>query len=104
LEARAGRAGGDGARQQLEAPPLPEGYEYLALWFNDLHKRRQAGTNGPQPLGWPDLDAWARRTGREPTPWELRVLTMLDDAYFAKADPVSVPVADRAWPTPKDKH
>jgi hypothetical protein len=26
---------------------------------------------------------------------------MLDDAYFAKADPVSVPVADRAWPTPK---
>jgi hypothetical protein len=86
----------------LHAPPLPEGYAYLAQWFNELHTRRQAGPHGPQPLGWPELDAWSRQTGRTLTPWELRVLTMLDDAYFTKPDPVSVPVAEeRAWPTQK---
>lgn len=39
--------------------------------------------NGPARITWPDLDAWARLTGRNPTPWEFRVLASLDDAFFA---------------------
>lgn len=41
------------------------------------------GQWGPEALSWVDLHAWASLTGRNPTHWELRVLSRLDAAYFA---------------------
>ena len=71
------------ARQALTPPPYPTRYTYLLDWFFELHGRRGSGMNGPASLTWGDFDAWARRTGREPSPWEFRVLGALDDAFFA---------------------
>ena len=64
------------------------------------------GPHGPQPLGWSDVDAWARRTKRDPSPWECHVIQRLDDAFFfAQQGPAetAVPVAadEPAWPTKK---
>ena len=71
------------ARATLTAPPLSERVRYLWGWFLELHGRRGSGMNGPASLSWPDLDAWARRTKRDPTPWEFRAIGLIDDAFFA---------------------
>jgi hypothetical protein len=100
--------GGESAQHELVAPPLPDGFGYLVLWFNELHRRRQSGPNGPQPLVWSEIESWARQTGRTLSQWELRVLTTLDDAYFAAtfgaAAEEETPVVarvDAAWPEKK---
>jgi hypothetical protein len=56
------------------------------------------------PIPWSEIDAWARRTGRDLTPWECRVLTRLDDATFAPAETPAekaAPKVERAWPSAK---
>lgn len=101
--------GGETARAELDAPPLPEYGGYLVGWYNELAARRQSGPHGPQALSWTEIESWARQTGRHLTRWELRVLTRLDDAYFAatfgpaEAVTDAAPVArvDAAWPAPK---
>lgn len=108
LEARArGRdAGAEQARADLVPPPCPQRYAYLFDWFGELHRQRTYTEHGPTPLGWMDLDAWMRVTQRTPSPWEIRMLSALDDAFFAAQHgtsdekPVSKTV-DRAWPAPK---
>lgn len=87
LEHRA-RHGNPAAIRDLTPPAYPAQYEYLLLWFFELHGRRGAGMNGPAALTWSDFDAWARRTKREPSPWEFRVLGRLDDAYFGAMNEV----------------
>ena len=82
LEASAKR-GNLANRKLLEPPPLPASHAYLLDWFFELHGRRGAGMHGPASLTWGDFDAWARRTDRDPTPWEFRVLAALDEAFFA---------------------
>lgn len=93
-------AGAEAARAQLSVPPIPVGFGYLLDDFNALHKRRAFGPAGPLPLSWESIDAWARRTGKTPTAWELRVIDLLDDAYFAAQSPEAVraPREHQAWP------
>ena len=78
-------------------PAVPERFRYLWSWFLELHNRRGSGVNGPASLSWPDFDAWARRTGRAPSAWELAVIAAMDDAFFASA----ADVAKSARPAPK---
>lgn len=84
------RRGSPGAAAALQGPPLPAGYAYLLDWFFELHGRRGSGMHGPAALTWGDFDAWARRTERRPTPWEFRVLGLLDDAFFAAVQDMQV--------------
>lgn len=93
LEASAKR-GNLASRRALEPPPLPTRFAYFWGWFLELHGRRGSGMHGPAALTWGDFDAWARRTRRNPTPWEFSVLSALDEAFFA-----SIPV-----PQPKKAH
>lgn len=72
---RAAKRGNKRARETLEGPgPFPAGLEYLWRWARELHPARGFGAHGPNPVTWPDLDAWARRTGRDPDPDEARAL------------------------------
>lgn len=41
--------------------------------------------SGLAPLSWGCLDAWARRTGRDPSPEECDALMQLDSALFLVA-------------------
>lgn len=85
MEAAAKR-GNAVAQQELKA--LARGpLGYVWDWFLELHQRRGVGAMGPAPITWPDLDAWCRRTGRNPAAWELDVIAVLDNAFFASVTP-----------------
>lgn len=71
------------ARAQLEAPTFPPQFHYLWTWFAELHQRRGSGAMGPSGFTWPDFDAWARRTKRDPSPWDFDVLSAMDGTFFA---------------------
>ena len=66
-----------------EGAPPPE-VEHVLAWFVELSGRR---TNGmaPNPITFTEIEAWARLTGRCPRPWEVRVITRLDDAVRERA-------------------
>lgn len=38
---------------------------------------------GPSPITYQDIAAWARLTGRRPTPWEVSVLRDLDGLWLS---------------------
>lgn len=61
-------------------PPFPEGAEYLWRWFAELDNDRGDTGDGPAPITYQDIEAWARLTGRKPRPWEVGVIKALDTA------------------------
>ncbi len=68
------------AIKALAEPEIPEAIEYLLDWSRELVGHSGEGVNGPAALSWDTLDAWARRTGRNPTDAECRALMLLDTA------------------------
>jgi hypothetical protein len=65
-------------RRLLDGPPFPESLDYLWEWHMELARTRNYNMNGPEPLTYPAVDAWARLTGREPEPYEVDALFRLD--------------------------
>jgi hypothetical protein len=57
----------------LDGPPLPEAAAHVWRWYCEL-----AGTTGEDPIGYPDIDAWRRLTGRCLAPWEVAMLVRID--------------------------
>jgi hypothetical protein len=76
---------------ELDGPDCPEPLEYVWLWFRALSYRRGSNGWGPNPLGWPEIEAWARMQGVTLTPFEFDCLEALEGAYF------------RTRPKPKQK-
>jgi hypothetical protein len=72
------RRGHPGALKALTPPTYNDALEYLAEWSSDLASGRQVGMNGPVPLSWLDLYAWAQLTGHQLTEREARALLSLD--------------------------
>ncbi|MDB4913105.1 MAG: hypothetical protein JWM95_749 [Gemmatimonadetes bacterium] len=66
------------ALRELEGPEFPESLDYLWRWFQELHRTRAAGMNGPEPMTHTEIDAWARLTNRTPDALEVDALLMLD--------------------------
>ena len=64
-----------------EEPELPYVVEHIWAWFQELNATRGGGF-GPGPITWAEIDSWSRRTGIEPTPWEARMVRMLDREYL----------------------
>ena len=75
-----------------EGPDYPHEVHYLREWIGELHGRSGVGMAGVLPLSYTELDAWARRTGRNPLPHEVDALIRLDsvlchpDAYAEPAN------------------
>lgn len=85
LEVAAAR-GSVRARAALEGPPAPPELEYLLGWAIELGEGRRYGMNGPEPISYTDIDAWARLTGRAPAPHEVQALVLLDRARLFPGD------------------
>lgn len=66
----------------LHPEPPPAEVDHLWRWFLDLHEARGGGF-GVQPIGYAEIDAWARLTGLLPTPWEVSALRRLDGVYLS---------------------
>lgn len=66
---------------------MPPAGVYLLRWWRQLRSRCRSGVAGmggvvPEPITWPDIDAWARHTGARPAPWEVETITALDDVWL----------------------
>lgn len=66
-------------------PEFPAALGYLWRAYIRLRRRKAAGFNGPEPIGWQDIDAFARRSGLRLAPWETEILEVLDDIYLSPA-------------------
>jgi hypothetical protein len=74
----AARRGHPAAVAALDGPPLPESLLYLYEWSVELDEARGYDMNGPRPVSYPDVQAWAQLTDRRPAPHEIRALLALD--------------------------
>lgn len=63
--------------EELEGPPIPPQLDYLFDWLLELDRARDHGMGGPKPFSYPQLESWARLTGREPEPHEVEALIYL---------------------------
>jgi hypothetical protein len=73
------------ARAELKGPPLPEACAYVWTWFIELNAARAAGFSGATPLGFPEIEAWARATGRQLRRLELQWIKALDAIWCGPA-------------------
>lgn len=71
-----------GRDELVQEPEIPEDGEHIWAWFWTLNRRRQHGMNGPQPLAYDEIGAWARMTGEPIMREELHIITDMDDAYL----------------------
>ena len=61
---------------------LPDALRYVWDWFVDLSNGRGSSGFGPNPLSWPDYDAWCRMMGIQLEKWEFAALRRLDATYL----------------------
>ena len=67
---------------ELRVEPLPHVVHYLWEWFLELHRSRSGSGFGPNPIGFVEIDAWQRVTGRNLSGWEVDVMFALDGAFL----------------------
>lgn len=41
----------------------------------------------PQPVEWPDIDAFLDRSGVRLAPWEIEILERIDDLFIYREEP-----------------
>lgn len=68
---------------KLERPPLPDPLRYLWRLYWRLRRRKAGNGWGPNPIEWPDIDAFARNARVALTPFEIETIEMLDDSFLA---------------------
>lgn len=79
IEGKTGRIAEIGA--ELAMPPFPEPLAYLWRAYLRLRHRMAGGFSGPDPVGWPDIDAFIRRSGTDLAPWEIEVIEAIDGLF-----------------------
>lgn len=47
-----------------------------------MRRRKASGYAGPNPIEWPDIDAFLRRSGHVLTPWDIDIFLDIDDAFL----------------------
>jgi len=65
-------------------PPLPPELGHVWAAFNRLSRRRGSNGFGPNPIGWPEIDAFMRRTGVKLVPFEIEIIEDFDDLFRAE--------------------
>jgi hypothetical protein len=68
---------------ELAGPPCPSALRYLVGYFNELHAARGSGGFGPNPIGYVDIDAYARLTRRRLSPFEVAIVVRIDRAFLS---------------------
>ncbi|WP_456236465.1 phage tail assembly chaperone [Devosia aurantiaca] len=69
--------------EQLALPKFPEPVRYIWSAYWDIRSRRGSNGFGVVPITWSDIDAFARLTGLYLVPWEVKIITALDDLWLA---------------------
>lgn len=66
----------------LDGPPCDGSLLYLYRWWRELDDARSAGMNGPDPISYTELNAWAVLTHRSPSVDEVQTMRRIDSAYL----------------------
>lgn len=86
---------------ELDTPPIPAWAEHIVGWWAELNAARGGNGMGPNPISWADIAAWSRLTATEPSPFEVRTILALDQAWLAEqAKSSSRPPPPAASPQP----
>lgn len=64
----------------LDPPNVHPSHAHLLAWFDQLSDTRGGTHNGPAPITFAEIDAWARLYGRRLACWEIDTLRRMDDA------------------------
>lgn len=62
---------------------VPEPCRLLWGWFSDLNGTRTWHQAGPNPIGYAEIEAYARLTGQPLRPQDVRAIRQLDEAWIA---------------------
>ena len=68
--------------QGYETRDCPDHMMWYFLAFLEVSRARLTGPGGPLALQWQDLESWRRLMGLCLTPYEVSVLTALDDVWM----------------------
>lgn len=68
---------------ELRTPAAPAGLLYLLGWYVEWASGRQAGFSAPAAITWADMQAWCALTDTQVSPWEARVLRLLDVTWLS---------------------
>jgi hypothetical protein len=77
------KTSGKTPEELLENPELPEPVKHVWEWWYELHNARSAGGMGQSPITYLDIQAWAKMSRQEPTPWEVQALREMDKVYMS---------------------
>jgi hypothetical protein len=72
-----------------DVPAIPWPVQHVWNDFMTVTMRRTSNGFGANPLGYAELEAFARLMGRTFTPWEVRLMFRLDDLLVAALRPKS---------------
>jgi hypothetical protein len=64
---------------------MPYGLLHVWGWFLELSATRPRGM-GFVPISYAEIDAWARRTGRDPLPYEVQLIRRVDMKLLGSLD------------------
>lgn len=100
---RGQRMRADDGLQRAPLPPIEAG-AYLHGYLFDAGPTGH-GAAGPVPLGYADIEAWARLTATPLAPWEAQTLRELSRAYVAELRAGEDPASAPPWvmPEPQDR-
>ena len=65
-------------------PEFPASVGYVWSAWRRIRRRKAHGFNGHDPIEWPDIDAFVRRTGTMLDPFDIDLIEALDDLFLAK--------------------
>lgn len=68
----------------LECPPFPLALSYVWQAWVRLRRRKAGGFSGPNPIEWPDIDAFMRNTRTRLDPRDIDLIEAVDDLYLLK--------------------
>lgn len=79
---------------------IPSGGELLWKWFMALHKTRQTGMAGPQPLTYADIVGYSHIMRQAIEPRHVAILIAMDQTYldFAYTKKAPLPEGIKALP------
>lgn len=69
----------------MATPSFPVALSYAWHAWARIRRRKSHGMSGPNPIEWPDIDAFCRRTGVRLDPRDIELIEAVDDLFLQKS-------------------
>ena len=65
-------------------PDMPQSVAHVWQYFTELHRTRGGNGFGANPIAYMEIESWCRLSGISLYPWEVALITALDNAYLSE--------------------